>query len=209
MPGCTHCHHDDTAAPTAAFRKVLWLALFLNAAMFALEWGAGALANSVSLWADALDFLGDSAAFAITLMVLHLSPLARTRAAQLKAVVMGGFGLWVLWAALQQALGQAMPQPPIMLGVALAALGTNLLCAIMLYKYRMGDANSQSIWLCSRNDALGNMAVLLAAFGVAQTAQVWPDIVVAVILAALNISAAAKVLHLSRAELRQQISHQH
>jgi len=183
------------------FRRVLWYALFINTAMFFAEIVASFLAESVSLQADALDFFGDSASYAITLVALGMGTIARARAALFKAGTMALFGLSVIGNALYSAVIGTVPEPYIMGPVAIAALLANVSVAIMLYRHRGGDSNRQSVWLCSRNDAIGNVAVFLAATGVLATGTGWPDFLVAMVIAGLNLSAAWRVFIQAREEL--------
>lgn len=184
------------------FRRILWVALLTNAAMFAVEVAASVISGSVSLQADALDFLGDSANYAITLFVLGASLRTRSKAALFKAGTMAAFGIWVLGSAAYRAIAQTVPDAAVMGAVGLLALAVNVGVAVMLFRYRDGDSNRRSIWLCSRNDAIANIAVIFAASGVFLTATGWPDIAVAAVIAGLNVSAAAQVLRHARAELR-------
>ena len=202
MTGCTHCAGDPSdAAADAGFRRVLWVALTVNAVMFVVEVVAGWIAGSVSLEADALDFFGDAANYAITLMVLPLGSLAKTRAALVKAASMGAFGLWVVGDTVHHLIAGVPPEPFVMAPVALAALAANVTVAVLLYRHRNGDSNRESVWLCSRNDAIGNIAVLAAAGGVFASGSAWPDILVAALIVSLNIAAAAKVFRQARGEL--------
>ncbi len=202
MVACSHdaCNPSGDAAD-AGFRRVLWVALTVNAAMFVVEVVAGWIAGSVSLEADALDFFGDAANYAITLLVLPLGSLARTRAALVKAASMGAFGLFVVGDTVHHLVAGAPPEPFVMGPVALAALAANVTVAVLLYRHRNGDSNRESVWLCSRNDAIGNIAVFAAAGGVLMTGSLWPDILVAAVIASLNIAAAAKVVRQARGEL--------
>jgi len=200
MAGC--CTIGVSAAEEPRFRRVLWVALIANATMFAVEVVAGMLSSSVSLQADALDFFGDAASYAITLAVLGLSLRARSIAALIKGATMALFGLWVIGIAVYRTFSETVPDAPIMGGIAVLALAVNVAVAVMLYRYRGGDSNTRSIWLCSRNDAIGNIAVLLAAGGVYLSATGWPDIVVAAIIASLNLSSAWQVFRHASDELR-------
>jgi len=197
-----HGHHHPAAAAGPAYRRVLWIALALNALMFAVEIGAGLSASSTALQADALDFLGDAGNYAIALLVLGMAPVWRTRAALLKAASMAAFGVWVLGMALWAAIAQPVPDAHVMGAIGVAALAVNLGVAAMLYRFREGDANMRSVWLCTRNDALGNLAVLAAALGVLGTGTVWPDLAVAIVMAGLALSSALHVLRRARGELR-------
>ncbi len=203
---CCHSHPQEPAAkaqPSPAYRRVLWLALWINFAMFALEIGAGLRAESVSLLADSLDFFGDAANYALSLLVLGMSLQRRAQAALFKAASMAAFGLWVLGSALWHAWQGSSPEPLTMGWVGALALLANLSVAGLLYAYRDGDSNMRSVWLCTRNDALGNLAVLLAALGVFGSGSAWPDLAVAAVMAALALAAAWQVLPQARRELRQ------
>ena len=202
MAGCNACERTTSAsAIDAGFRRVLWIALGVNATMFVAEVIASFLAGSVSLQADALDFFGDATNYAISLSVLGMGINARARAALFKGATMAAFGLFVIGNAFYNAVVGAVPEPFIMGPVAVVALMSNIVVAIMLYRHRDGDSNRQSIWLCSRNDAIGNVAVILAASGVFATSTGWPDVLVAVVIAALNLSAARRVFVQARGEL--------
>lgn len=190
---CGHHHPSPNAAIPPGLRRALWVALGANATMFAVELAGGWRAGSLALWADAIDFLADAMAYAITLAVLGASLTARLRAARLKALSMAAMGLWVLGSAASRLGDGEPPLAPLMGGVAVMALITNLGVAWMLYRYREGDANLRSVWLCSRNDAIGNLAVMVAALGVFGTGQAWPDLAVAALMAALGLSAAVSV----------------
>jgi Co/Zn/Cd efflux system component len=188
---------------------VLWFALVVNVAMFLLEIGAGVASGSVSLLADALDFFGDAASYALSLWALGLAAVWASRVALSKAIFMLGFGVF-LTARTAWAAWVGTPPEAITMGiVGTLALIANLVVAFALYRYRNGDANMQSVWLCTRNDALGNIAVMLAALGVFGTHTGWPDWIVAVIMAGLAISSGSRVLGLARAELHAQVSTSH
>lgn len=180
----------------------MWVALVLNAVMFFVEIGGGLQSGSVSLLADAVDFAGDAANYGLSLAVLSMGLAWRARAAWVKGVTMGVYGILVLaktaWAA---SLG--IPPEPMTMGlVALLALAVNVGVAIMLYAWRNGDANMRSVWLCSRNDAIGNLAVMLAALGVFGTGTAWPDLAVAAIMAGLFLYSSASILRQSLGEIR-------
>ena len=196
------CAHKDDAVLSRTYRRVLWIALAVNAAMFVVEASAGFASGSVSLQADALDFFGDAANYGISLMVLTMSLAWRARAALLKGATMGAFGLWVIAAALINVLTGRVPDPMTMGAVGLLALAANLAVAVLLYRYREGDANMRSVWLCTRNDAIGNVAVMAAALGVFGTGGAWPDIAVAAIMASLSLSAALEIVRRSWAEIK-------
>jgi Co/Zn/Cd efflux system component len=186
-----------------AYRRVLWAVLAINAVMFLVEIGAGVAAGSASLQADALDFLGDSANYAISLFVVGLALRYRATAALLKGATMGAFGLWVIGTVVWHALHGTLPNAFTMGTVGLAALVANAASFGLLWAYRSGDSNMRSAWICTRNDVLGNIAVLLAAIGVFGTGTGWPDVIVAAIMAALALQGAAVVARQAAKELRR------
>ena len=184
------------------YRRVLWAVLEINAAMFAIEVVAGLAAGSASLQADALDFLGDAGNYAISLFVVGMALRYRATAALIKGVTMGVFGLWVVGTLLWHVVHGTLPSALTMGAVGTAALIANAASFGLLWAYRAGDANMRSAWVCTRNDVLGNLAVLAAAVGVFGTGTGWPDILVAAIMAALAIQGAWIVISQSRIELR-------
>ena len=204
MPGCNDCAGEnvDLKASDPIFRRVLWIALVANFTMFVVEMVASQLGDSLSLQADALDFFGDSANYAISLFVVGMALSVRAKASLVKGASMALFGSWVVGSAVYRAFTDSAPDPATMSAIALLALLVNVAVAGMLYRFRDGDSNRQSIWLCSRNDAIGNVAVMLAAAGVFASGSRWPDLVVAAIIAALNIGAAKRVVRLAMVELR-------
>lgn len=197
-----HCCAPARPAVDPRLRKALWIALVVNAAMFVAEIAAAANSGSVSLLADAIDFFGDAANYALSLAVLGLALTARSRAAVVKGACMGAFGIFVLARAGWSAYAGVPPEPITMGAVGLLALAANVAVALLLYRHRGGDANQRSAWLCSRNDAIGNLAVMLAALGVLGTGSAWPDLGVAALMASLGIWGAASVLRQARGELR-------
>lgn len=192
---------DGVSVNDRAWRRVLWIALAINAGMFAVEIGAGVAAHSVALKADALDFLGDSANYAISLGVAGLALQWRARAALLKGASLALLGLWILASSAWMALTGTLPKAETMGLVGTLALVANLACAVMLWRYREGDANRRSVWICSRNDAIGNIAVVAAALGVFGTGSAWPDIMVAAVLASLGLSGGWRIMRHARADL--------
>jgi Co/Zn/Cd efflux system component len=192
----------NTAPPDPRYRRALWVALVLNALMFGVEIVASFAAQSVSLLADAVDFLGDAGNYGVALFVLGLAPVWRSRTALWKGWVMVGFGVFVLGKSAWQWSAGVVPEPFVMGWVSLVALAVNVGVAALLYAHRTGDAQARSVWLCSRNDALGNLAVMGAAGGVWATAHGWPDIAVALVLAGLALSSGASVIRHAREELR-------
>jgi Co/Zn/Cd efflux system component len=193
---------SDPHLGNKAYRRVLWAVLAINAVTFTVEVVAGLAAGSASLQADALDFLGDAANYAISLFVVGMVLRYRAMAAFLKGATMGVFGLWVLCVTAWHVWHGTLPQVFTMGAVGLGALLANAASFGLLWAYRGGDANMRSAWICTRNDVLGNLAVLLAALGVLGTGTGWPDVIVALIMAALALQGAWTVLNQSRAELR-------
>ncbi len=188
----------------ARYRAILWVALLANGAMFLVEVVAGVMAGSVALLADAVDFFGDAANYGISLFVLGMGLAARARASLFKATCMVVFGCWVLGHALWSAIAGGLPDAPTMGVVGGVALVVNLAVAGLLFAFRDGDSNMRSVWLCTRNDALGNVAVLLAALGVFGTGTAWPDLIVAGLMAGLAIWAGVQVIGQARGELADQ-----
>jgi cation diffusion facilitator family transporter len=199
-----HCCSHPPAAPTVdpRYRKALWVALFLNVIMFVVELGASWTSGSVSLMADSIDFFGDAANYGISLAVLAMAASARSKAALFKAATMGAFGAFVLGKALYNLRAGVTPEPITMGAVGFAALAVNAGVALMLYRFRTGDANMRSVWICSRNDAIGNVAVMLAAVGVFGSGTAWPDLLVAAVMGVLALAGAWTVLKQARNELR-------
>jgi Co/Zn/Cd efflux system component len=201
-----HCcdHHAEPPKPdiSAGHRLALWLVLAINAAMFVVEIGAGLLSGSAALQADSLDFLADAANYGISLFVAGMALHVRARAALVKTGSMLVFGIWVLGVALWHALTGTMPEVQTMGIVGATALVANATSFGLLWRFRHGDSNMRSAWICTRNDVVGNIAVLLAALGVFGTGTAWPDIAVAAIMALLAIQGAATLLPQALAELR-------
>lgn len=184
------------------WRKVLWVALGLNATMFAVELVAGTLAHSRSLQADALDFLGDAANYAISLGVAGLALQWRARTALIKGITILIFGIAVLGSALWGLVNGSSPDPIAMGAVGFLALLVNVSVALMLYRYRTGDANMRSVWICSRNDAINNLLVIGAGIAVLWTGSGLPDLLVAFMMAALGISGGWQIVRQAIAELK-------
>ncbi len=193
---------EATPSDDVRYRRVLWLALAINAAMFGFEVVFGLIADSLSLQADALDFFGDAANYAISLALLGRAIRWRARGAAIKGGAMALFGAWVLGAAIYRVFVGGVPDAAIMGAVGLLALFANLFCAVLLFRFRRGDANMRSAWLCSRNDAIANIAVILAALAVAVTGTGWADLGVAAVIASLAVSAGISVIRQAHGELR-------
>ena len=202
MAGCNDCASSNMDAADPVLRRVLWIAFIANLTMFGVEIVASYWGDSMALQADALDFLGDAANYAISLFVLGMALRVRAYAALFKALSMAAFGLWVIGSAVHRALTGSEPDPATMGTVAGLALAVNVGVAVMLFRFRSGDSNLRSIWLCSRNDAIGNVAVMVAAGGVFALGSRWPDLLVAIIIAGLNLWAAVQVVRQASEELR-------
>ncbi|NQU60698.1 MAG: cation transporter [Rhodospirillales bacterium] len=200
---CGYDHgKQDGGRPLGAYRRALWAVLVINAAMFVTEMTAGVWGKSVALQADALDFLGDSATYAMTLIVLGMSIRWRAGAAMIKGLSMGGFGFWVIAMMGYNLIQGSLPSAAIMGSVGTLALAANLLSAVILFRHRKGDSNMRSVWLCTRNDAIANLAVIAAASGVWASGTGWPDLAVGAVIAVLALSSSVTVLRLARGELR-------
>lgn len=185
MSLCCGSNNQAFDGMSADYRRRLWLVIAINAAMFIVEMVAGLFANSQALQADALDFLGDTLTYGISLMVIGKSIQIRANAALVKGFSLMLMGIWVFGTTLYQTLYLELPQAGLMGGVGLMALVANLASVFILVRYKDGDANVRSVWLCSRNDAIGNVAVMIAALSVWGTASAWPDLIVAAIMAGL------------------------
>jgi cation diffusion facilitator family transporter len=184
------------------YKRRLWLVIGINAAMFFVEMGAGAFAGSRALQADALDFLGDTFTYGITLAVIGAALRTRALAAFMKGVSLTLMGLWVFGTTAYQVLVIGVPRAEIMGVVGFLALAANLMSVLILLRYKEGDANVRSVWVCSRNDAIGNIAVMIAAIGVWITVSRWPDLIVAAIMAGIFVTSSAQILRRSIVELR-------
>lgn len=189
----------DGASP--AFRRALWAVIAINGAMFVVEIFAGAFAGSKALQADALDFLGDTLTYAMSLYVIGMSIRTRALAALIKGLSLAGMGAWVLGTSVYQLFVIGVPKAEIMGTVGVMALVANMASVAILMRFKDGDANVRSVWLCSRNDAIGNVAVILAATGVWRTEAAWPDLTVAVLMAGLFSWSAFQIVRQARQEL--------
>jgi len=208
MAGC--CGHDAKFEGVSDdYKRRLWIVIAINAAMFVVEMTAGQLARSQALQADALDFLGDALTYGISLAVIGASIRVRTNAALVKALSLLLMGLWVLGSTIYRVIYVGVPEAEIMGVIGLMALIANLASVMLLVRYKDGDANVRSVWLCSRNDAIGNVAVMIAALGVWGTATGWPDLIVAGIMASLFLSSAIQIFRQALAERRESAAHVH
>jgi Co/Zn/Cd efflux system component len=185
------------------YRRVLWIALVVNALMFGVELVGGWAAGSVALLADAVDFFGDAANYGISLFVLGLAPVWRSRTALVKGATMGAYGVFVIGSALSHLASGTVPAAQTMGAIGVAALAANGLVAVLLFAFRNGDANMRSVWLCTRNDMIGNVAVLLAALGVWQAGSGLPDLFVASVMGVLGLTAARSVIVQARGEMEK------
>jgi Co/Zn/Cd efflux system component len=205
----SRCHDSACSATvssgdlnTPRWRRALWIALTINAAFFVAEIVAGAAAGSNALQADALDFFGDAANYAISLGVAGMALTWRARAAIAKGATMLVFALWVLASTAYRAFSGTVPGAEMMGVVGALAMVANGGVALMLYRFRTGDANMRSVWICSRNDAVGNLAVMLAALGVFGTGTGWPDAIVAAIMGGLGVWGGWQIVGQARDEIR-------
>ena len=208
--GLNHDHHSpdgiDFDGTDPAYRRRLWAVIAINATMFIVEIVAGQVSGSQALMADALDFLGDTLTYGISLLVIGASLRVRSTAALAKGVSLLPMGLFVLGSTLWRVFVLGVPEAPIMGTVGLMALAANVASVVLLMSYKDGDANVRSVWLCSRNDAVGNVAVLIAAAAVWGTATAWPDLIVAAIMASLFLTSAFQIVVQALAE-RDRASH--
>lgn len=202
LPMSAHCCPAPAPTVDPGYRRALWVALAVNAGMFFAEWLAAWSSGSVSLLADSIDFFGDAANYALSLAVLGMALPSRSKAAMFKAMCMGAFGIFVLGKTLWNLQAGVAPEAVTMGAVGTVALVANVGVAWMLYRFRAGDSNMRSVWICSRNDAIGNLAVVAAALGVFGTGSAWPDLGVAAVMGLLALAGATTVMRQARAELR-------
>ncbi|WP_306119425.1 MULTISPECIES: cation transporter [unclassified Roseitalea] len=200
--GCCN-HQPKFDGMSAGFRRALWIVIAINAVMFAVEMTAGSLAGSQALKADALDFLGDTLTYGISLFVLGMSLRVRATAALFKGLSLAAMGTWVLGSTAYQVLVLGVPSAPVMGVVGFLALAANMASVLVLMRYKDGDANVRSVWLCSRNDAIGNVAVMGAAAGVFVTGTAWPDLVVAALMAGLFLWSSVQIIRQALDERRE------
>ena len=201
MSCCPQEYKFDGMSPV--YLRVLWAIIAINAAMFGIEMAAGLMAGSQALQADALDFLGDTLTYGLSLYVIGKSLRARTAAALFKGVTLVLMGLWVFGDTLYAVLVVGVPRAEVMGLVGLLALAANLTSVLLLLRFRNGEANVRSVWLCSRNDAIGNVAVILAASGVWASGTAWPDLAVAGAMAGLFLWSATLIILQALREYRQ------
>ena len=197
---CSCSHEPAPPKPDSKFRTALWIALVVNLTLFVVELIGGAYAHSSALWADALDFFGDAVNYGVSLAVIGASLYWRATVALLKGMTMALFGLVIMGKVIYAYL-QGIPPEALTMGlIGVLALLANVFTAVILYAFHEGDSNMRSVWLCSRNDAIGNAAVILAAVGVFGTGSLWPDIIVAMIMASLGLTAGYQIVKQALAE---------
>lgn len=202
MAGC--CGHEARFDGLSdAYKRRLWMVIAINAAMFAVEMIAGQTAQSQALKADALDFLGDALTYGLSLAVIGASLRVRATAALLKGLSLMAMGLWVLGSTVYRVFYLGVPEAGIMGAIGVLALAANVTSVLLLMAYKDGDANVRSVWLCSRNDAIGNVAVMAAALAVWAAGSGWPDLIVAGLMAALFVNSSQQIIRQALQERRQ------
>lgn len=209
MSGC--CGHDNESVVfegmSSAYRRALWAVILINGIMFVVEMTAGFGAGSMALKADALDFLADTATYALSFYVIGKAARVRASAALFKGISLAVMGVWVFGSTGYQVLVVGVPEATVMSAVGILAFVANMASVAILYRFRDGDANVRSVWLCSRNDAIGNIAVVLAAAGVWQTGTGWPDLIVAGIMAGLFCWSSFQIVRQALGEVREGAAH--
>jgi Co/Zn/Cd efflux system component len=195
-------HHVTFDGVSDDYKRRLWLVIAINGGMFAVEMFAGAMAGSQAMWADALDFLADAATYGLSLAVIGMAIAVRARVALVKGISLTLMSTWVLGSTLWQVFVTGVPRAEIMGSIGFLALLANLASVLILMRYKDGDANVRSVWLCSRNDAIGNVAVMLAALGVWSTATKWPDLIVAGLMASLFLSSSVQIIRQAVREMK-------
>jgi len=203
MAGCGCESNVGFDGMSKAYVKILWVVIAINFAMFLIEMVASDISASMALSADALDFLGDSLTYAITLIAIGHSLRWRASAAMFKGITLALLGMWVLGSTLYRVFVLGVPNELIMGSIALMAFTANVVSALLLLKYKDGDANVRSVWLCSRNDAIGNLGVFVAAVVVSFTQSKWPDLVVAFLMSGLFLHSATLIIKQAKKELDQ------
>ena len=202
MAGCGCDSNLQFDGASKGYIRVLWVIIAINAVMFFVETAGSYVSDSMALQADALDFLGDSLTYTITLIAIGHTLRWRASAAMFKGITLALMGSWVLGSTLYRVFILGIPNELIMGSVALLAFAANLTSALLLLKYRNGDSNVRSVWLCSRNDAIGNLAVMIAAGAVYGTQSQWPDLIVAFLMAVLFLHSATLIIRQALGELK-------
>ncbi|MDX1950137.1 MAG: cation transporter [Rickettsiales bacterium] len=201
-----HCCDIEKQNQDNKYLSILWMCLIANAVMFVVQIIASYIAGSVSLLANSLDFLSDAVNYGISIFVLNKALNEKAKASIFKGVSLGLVGLWTAFETVHHGLEPNIPKADIMAYISVIALIVNVICAVLLYRFRKGDSNTKSVWLCSRNDAIGNIAVMVAALGVFSLDSAYPDIIVATILAWLALSASWQIIVSARKELKDSTS---
>jgi len=189
------------------YRRILWTVIGINGAMFLTEMIAGQLAGSQALKADALDFLADTVTYGLSLAVIGASLRRRASAALLKGLSLSAMALWVFGSTVYHTLVLGLPKAEVMGLIGVMALAANLGSVLLLLPYKDGDANVRSVWLCSRNDAIGNVIVMIAALAVWGTATAWPDLLVAAVMAGIFLTSSVQILRQAWAEYNSDAGH--
>lgn len=204
VSGDCGCHGDqERMSADPAYRRALWIVVFLNVAFGLFELAGGFIAGSQALKADSLDFLGDGSITFVGLLALAWTQTARAKIALVQGIFLALLGLGVLATAAWRALNAMPPEAELMGGIGVAALTVNVIAALVLARFRdRGDANARAIWLFSRNDALANLAVIVAAALVYALDSAWPDILVAAAIAALFLGSAKEIIRDAKTQLR-------
>jgi Co/Zn/Cd efflux system component len=197
-----HNHGRSDEALTPRYKRILWIALIVNFAMFFVEIATGLASASLSLLADAADFFGDGLNYGLSLTAIGMASSFGSKVALAKGIAMGLFGLFVLGKASVQWASGVTPEATTMGAIGVLALCANLFVAALLYRYRTGNANMRSVWLCTRNDAISNLLVIAAAVGVWGTAKGWPDLAVAAVMGCLALWSSQEVIRHSLTELK-------
>lgn len=204
--GCSADQSFDGSSP--AYKRVLIVIIAINLGMFFVELFGGLAAGSMALLADSLDFLGDSATYTISLIVIGMPLAVRAKAGLFKGISLFAIAAWVLGSTFYRVFIEGVPEALTMGAIGVAAFAANVISAVLLLKYKDGDSNVRSVWLCSRNDAIGNLAVILAASGIAATDAAWPDLLVAGIMGSLFIHSAINIIRQSWVELTDEKRYQ-
>jgi len=200
--GCGPDQNFDGSSP--AYKRVLMVIIAINFGMFFVEFFGGLASGSMALLADSLDFLGDSATYTISLIVIGMPLAVRAKAGLFKGLSLFAIAAWVLGSTFYRVFVEGVPEALTMGAIGVAAFAANVISAALLLKYKDGDSNVRSVWLCSRNDAIGNLAVIVAASGIAATDAAWPDLLVAGIMGSLFIHSATRIVQQSWAELSEE-----
>jgi Co/Zn/Cd efflux system component len=201
MDDCCQAKAQEIEQARDAFGRVLWIVLAINGGMFVAEFGAGLLARSTALMADSLDMFGDASVYALSLYALNRTVRWRAGAALVKSLLMAGFGLVVIGDVALKVAAGTVPAAPLMGAFGALALAANLTCALLLLRFRAGEINMHSTWLCSRNDVLANLGVLAAAGLVAATRSPWPDVAIGGLIAGVFLHSAVGVFREATSQL--------